>query len=72
MYICRNKIDKTKKRKVMKNLVEQLEKNMKSVYGCNFKHEVNNYKKLKNEVKKAYKSGNIHLAEEIVLNITRY
>lgn len=56
----------------MKNLVEQLEKNMKSVFGCNFKHEVNNYKKLKNEVKKAYKSGNIHLAEEIVLNITRY
>lgn len=55
----------------MKNLLKQLEENMKSVYGCNFKHEVNNYKKLSDSVKKAYKSGNIYLAEEIVLNTTR-
>ena len=53
----------------MKTLLKQLEINLKSIYGVNYKNE--NYKSISANVIKAYRSGNVWLAEEIVLNTTR-
>lgn len=53
----------------MKTLLKQLEINLKSIYGVNYKIE--DYKVLSESIKKAYKAGNVWLAEEIVLNTTR-
>jgi len=55
--------------KIMKTLLKQLEINLKSIYGVNYKNE--NYKSISANVIKAYRSGNVWLAEEIVLNTTR-
>ena len=53
----------------MKTLLKQLEINLKSIYGVNYKIE--DYKSLSESIEKAYRSGNVWLAEEIVLNTTR-
>jgi hypothetical protein len=53
----------------MKTLLKQLEINLKSIYGVNYKIE--DYKSISANVIKAYKNGNVWLAEEIVLNTTR-
>lgn len=53
----------------MKNLLKQLEINLKSIYGVNYKFE--DFKRIGREVVKAYMTGNVWLAEEIVINTTR-